>query len=259
MSDVILLISDFQLWIYLVLLALFIWQAWAVWHAHHLAHFTTVFNIEREKYVNERTRSLTSAFLIIAIMTAVLLSNTFVAPNLTELLGVPPTPTAIIPTNTPLPTITPQLVLPGISTPTSEIVAGPTSTKTPVPAGGSNCQFPAATILSPIPGAILAGKVEIKGSANIENFAFYVIEVSTLGTNWLSVITSPKITPQPSGPEMSLPVNNGTLGIWDTSLQQPGDYALRLTVYDSAGNSPLPCTIPITIQAFAPTATPTPP
>jgi hypothetical protein len=105
----------------------------------------------------------------------------------------------------------------------------------------------------------LAGKVEVRGTANIENFAFYVIEVSTLGNNWLSVITSPKVTPVPSGPELSMPVVEGILGVWDTSLQEPGNYALRLTVYDSAGNSPLPCTIPITIQAQVPTLTPTPP
>lgn len=258
MSNVILWIADYQLWLYLGLLALFAWQAWAVWHAHHLARYT-VFNIEREKYAGQRTRALTSAFLLASLMLAVVLSNQFVAPNLTELLGVPPTPTPIQPTDTPEPTVTPQLVLPGQETATSEIAAGPTATKTPVPAGGSGCQFPLATILSPIPGAILAGKVEVRGTANIENFAFYVIEVSTLGTNWLSVITSPKVTPEPSGPEFSLPVVEGVLGVWDTSLQQPGDYALRLTVYDSAGNSPLPCTIPITIQAFAPTATPTPP
>jgi len=258
MADVILWLSDYQLWLYLGLLGLFVWQAWAVWHAHNLTRYT-VFNIEREKFAAQRTRALTLSFLIISLLMALLLSNVFVAPNLTELIGVPPTPTAIQPTDTPAPTITPQLVLPGLETATPEIVSGPTSTRTPVPAGGSGCQFPAATILSPIPGAILAGKVEVRGTANTENFAFYVIEVSTLGTNWLSVITSPKVTPVPSGAEFSLPVVDGVLGVWDTSLQQPGDYALRLTVYDSAGNSPLPCTIPITIQSPIPTLSPTPP
>ena len=114
--------------------------------------------------------------------------------------------------------------------------------------------FPGATISSPIPGAILAGAVEIRGTAKIENFAFYVIEVSTLGDNWLTIITS-----QPDENGNPRPVTDGILGVWDTSLQDPGDYALRLIVYDSAGNYPVPCTIPITLQRPQPTLTPTPP
>ena len=258
MPDVILWIFNHQLWLYLGLLALLGWQAWAFWRSNRFARYT-VFNIERENFARARTRALTLLFLLGAVFLAALLSNGYLAPNLTELVGAPPTPTLILPTDTPAPTVTPELILPGLETPTAEVAAGPSPTRTPVPAGGSGCQFPLATIRSPIPGAILAGKVEVRGTANIANFAFYVIEVSSLGNNWLSVITSPKVTPEPSGLEFSLPVVDGLLGVWDTSLQQPGQYALRLTVYDSAGNSPVPCTIPITIQLPAPSATLTPP
>ena len=105
--------------------------------------------------------------------------------------------------------------------------------------------FPGATITSPIPGAILAGVVEVRGTANIDNFAFYVVEVSTLGENWLTVITS-----QPDAEGHMSPVIEGVLGTWDTRLQDAGDYALRLVVYDAVGNHPVPCTIPITIVAL---------
>jgi hypothetical protein len=258
MADVVLWIYNHQIWLYCGLATILAWQLWALWRAHRLAH-RTVFNIELEKYLGDRQRALTLLFLLAALLIAVVLASGFLAPNLTELLGAPATPTAPRATDTPEPTITPELILPGLESPTVDATSGPTPTRTPVPAGGSNCQFPLATIRSPIPGAILAGKVEIRGTANIQNFAFYVIEVSTLGNNWLSVVTSPKVTPAPSGAEYSQPVIDGVLGVWDTSLQQPGDFALRLTVYDSAGNSLPACTIPITIQAPAPTVTPTPP
>ncbi|HLF02401.1 MAG TPA: hypothetical protein VI547_10530 [Anaerolineales bacterium] len=249
MPDAILWLSDNQQWIYLILLALCIWNMGLFWRAHHRAQFTT-FNIERETFAAQRNRALTLVFLFTALMLAVLLSNAFVAPNLTALLGAPPTPTPILPTFTPAPTFTPELILPGLESPTPEIAVGPTASRTPIPAGGSGCLFPGATITSPIPGAILAGAVEIRGTANIENFAYYVVEISTLGDNWLTVVIS-----QPDALQNPQPVVEGVLGVWDTSLQDPGDYALRLVVYDSAGNHPLPCTIPITIQRPAPTAT----
>ncbi len=256
MPDVILWLSDYQLWIYLGLLALFGWQLWWFWRIQRRLRFTA-FSVEREKLGAERAHSLTFAFLFITLMAATLLSNVFIAPSLTELLGAPPTPTVVQPTLTPAPTVTPEFVLPGLESPTPLApVSGPTASRTPIPAGGSGCLFPLATVSSPIPGAILAGRVEVRGTANIENFAFYIVEVSTLGDNWLTVITSQRLEPQNPDSPMK-PVVDGVLGVWDMTLQEPGDYALRLTVYDALGNYPLPCTIPITIQRPAPTATPT--
>lgn len=256
MPDVVLWIYAYQRWVYVVLLGLSAWQLFLFWRAQRRIKYT-VFNIERERFTADRNRALTTAFLCATLMGAVLLSNAFIAPNLTELFGVPPTPTPVLPTDTPAPTVTPELVLPGFESPTPETIAGPTPSRTPVPVGGSGCQFPGATITSPIPGAILAGKVEVRGTANIENFAFYIVEISTLGENWLTVITSQRENPADPNSSMK-PIVDGVLGEWDTSLQEPGDYALRLTVYDAAGNHPLPCTIPITIQAPFPTPTPTP-
>lgn len=253
MPDVILWIFNRQLWFYLGLFAIVGWQIWALWHTHHLARYT-VFNIERENHVRERTRALILLFLFATLLLALLLSNSFIAPNLTELLGAPPTATAILPTHTPEPTVTPELVLPGIETATPEIAIGPLPTRTAVPPGGAGCQFPAATIRSPIPGAILAGVVEVQGTAKVDNFAFYTIEINTLGDNWLTLFTSQR--EDPADPNSSMkPIVDGVLGTWDTRLQEPGDYALRLTVYDAAGNYPIPCTIPITIQLPLPTAT----
>jgi hypothetical protein len=256
MPDVVLWINDHQQWIYLALLALCGWQLFVIGRTQRRLQYT-VFNIERERYQADRTRALTTVSLCAALLAVALLSNAFLAPNLTELWGVPPTASPAVPSVTPGPTVTPELVLPGLETPTPEVAVGPTASRTAVPVGGAGCQFPGATITSPIPGAILAGRVEVRGTANIDNFAFYIVEVSTLGDNWLTVITSQREDPTLLDSPMR-PVIDDVLGSWETSLQEPGEYALRLKVYDSAGNYPMPCTIPITIQAPFPTATPTP-
>ncbi len=251
MADAILWIARNQRWIYLALILVGAWQLWSWWRAQRRLRFT-VFGVEREALISSRSRAMTLAFVALTFMAAVLLLSAFIAPNLTELFGVPPTPTSPFPTDTPAPTWTPFFVLPGLETPTPEVADSPLATRTPVPAAGAGCLNPDATIDSPIPGAILAGEVEVRGTANVENFAFYKVEISTLGENWLPVITS-----QRDENNVTHPVVKGILGKWDTRLQEPGSYALRLVVIDSAGQSPEPCTLPITIVEPAP-PTPTP-
>lgn len=243
-ADAILLIATYQTWIFasLGLLGVVLILIW--WRSGHKLRFAT-FGLDRENLVSARNRAATSLIMIICIMISFLLINTFISPNLSELLGVPPTATPPLPTNTPLPTATPPFVLPGLVTATSQLIIGPTPTRTKVPVAGSNCLNPRAGITSPIPGSILSGEIEVRGNANVENFAFYEVQVSTLGSNWLTVLTDKK------------PIINGSLGKWDTRIQTPGEYALRLLVYNSTGKFPEPCTIPISIIPV-PTKTPQP-
>jgi len=245
MADAILWIAGNGQWLYIALLLIAAWQIFFWWRAQRRLRFT-YFQVERETLINTRSRAVTVLFVVITLMAAMLLSNAFIAPNLTALLGVPPTPTALLPTGIPLPTSTPELVLPGLETPTPEVTGTPPPTRTAVPVQGSpGCLNPSATINSPIPGAILSGEIEILGTANIENFAFYKIELSTLGDNWLTVITN------------VVPVQGGSLGKWNAASQPPGDYALRLVVINASGGGPEPCAIPITIvEPPPPTATP---
>lgn len=243
MIDAILWIARYHQWLYLGLSVLGLLQLLLWIRAQHRLSYT-LFGLERETVIAARSRSAAMIFIVLLVLAAMALLNTFVAPNLTVLFGAPPTPTPGLATSTPAPTATLPLALPGFETPTQELNLEPTATRTPVPAGGAGCLDAKATINSPIPGAILAGEVEVRGTANIDNFAFYVVEISTLGENWLTVITDIE------------PVENGVLGVWDTRLQTPGDYALRLLVYDSAGQHPEPCTIPITIALPQPTPTP---
>jgi hypothetical protein len=244
LADAILLFVTYQRWIYIALASLGAVLILVWWWAGHKLRYK-IFGLERESLKNLRARSMTSLMMVICIGVSIWMINSFIAPNLSELMGIPFTPTPPKATNTPAPTATSPLVLPGFQTPTSQATTGPTPTKTKVPAAGSGCLNPKAGITSPIPGSILSGEIEVRGNTNIDNFAFYVVQVSTLGQNWLTVITDRK------------PLLNGSLGKWDTRLQTPGEYALRLVVYDSAGKFPEPCTIPITIVPL-PTKTPEP-
>ena len=252
MIEAILWISRTQAWIFLLLASVGVLLLWLWWSARRRLRRAR-FGIERAMLVNARSRAVIVIFMTITLMAAVLLLNVFIAPNLTAMFGVPPTLGAgDLLTDTPAPTPTAELVLPGFETPTPESSAEPTATLTPVPVGGANCLNPQATITSPIPGAILAGEIEVSGTANVDNFAYYKVEISTLGDNWLTVIIS-----QSDAEGRILPVVNGILGKWNTAQQTPGDYALRLVVYNSPGDFPPPCTIPITITApITPSPTP---
>ncbi|MBA4420171.1 MAG: hypothetical protein C0391_03400 [Anaerolinea sp.] len=98
-----------------------------------------------------------------------------------------------------------------------------------------SCQPGVIEWTSPQEGAEIRGKVELKGTANIENFGFYKYEYSVDQINWNALVVGTKI------------VTNDILGVWDTSLLVPGDYYLRLVVYDNQENSMPPCVVKINI------------
>jgi hypothetical protein len=101
----------------------------------------------------------------------------------------------------------------------------------------SGCSNPGATISSPSSGAQVQGLVEVRGSANIPNFAFYKIEIkaSDSSANWQVVTAGNK------------PKLDDVLGAWDTSLVINGVYLLQLVVTDTAGNAPLPCALEVVV------------
>jgi hypothetical protein len=88
--------------------------------------------------------------------------------------------------------------------------------------------------------AHVGGVVEVRGTANIENFWYYKIEFAA-GANpsdwyWIG----------PDGGKN--PVEGGVLLTWDTAGLSPGEYSLRLTVVDKTGNYPPPCQVPLYIE-----------
>lgn len=74
--------------------------------------------------------------------------------------------------------------------------------------------------------AIISGLVEIRGTATDDNFAYYQLEYSLRGRDWIAIGQG----------RYTDPVRNGVLAVWDTTQVLPGRYQLRLNLADTMGN-----------------------
>jgi hypothetical protein len=196
-----------------------LWQAWKEWR-------NAVYSLEKEFALRRMGRSVFIATLVIVLFCGELFIASFIVPSL---------PASYF-----------------ISTPTLDLLATPTGTisadlatqlaLTPRPlptlSNASGCIADKVNITSPKPGSEINGLIDIKGTVNILNFGFYKYEVAPINTDTWATITAGR----------SL-VQNGLLGGWDTTALTPGDYQLRLVVYDNKGQSLTPCIIPVRITA----------
>jgi hypothetical protein len=184
-----------------------------------------LFGLERERALARLTRAGAMLVLLLAAAVATLLIVEYVAPA--------------VPVGD-LPTAQPTLsLLATPATPQTPDAEGFT-TATPLPpvaVDGQGCDNPLATLSAPAPNAELRGTVEIRGTANIDNYAFFRYEYASLpgGTAWRAISAG------------TARVVDGLLGEWDTSLVTPGEYAFRLVVTDTAGNAPAPCVVRVVI------------
>ncbi|MCJ7513238.1 MAG: hypothetical protein MUO23_09760 [Anaerolineales bacterium] len=228
MEEAILFVEANQAWIYLLLAlagGLYLRQVLRSYRQRR----ETIFALERERTTGRLRASAAMLGTVLGLMLVTFLVSTFAAPAIPASIR----PTAL-PTLSLLPTATLALVASG------EQLA----TATPLPAvtvDSAGCQNPVATVTAPANGDSLSGVVEVAGTANIENFAFYKLEYISLvpGAVWRAVWAG------------TTPVVDDQLGTWDTSLVIPGDYAFRLVVTDAAGNAPLPCMLQVRVQAAA--------
>lgn len=182
------------------------------------------FGLERSKNLQRRNTALAMLVMLFALSISIYLVSRAVVPNL---ILSRPTPVLARPTIVPTPTLI------------AADVTGPLF----IDSGG--CANPNATLTQPKPNDRLVSSVEVKGSANVENFAFYKFEISGANTNgaWVTLGASDQ------------PVVDGTLGSFDASVHQAGEYAFRLVVTDNTGAYPYPCTISVTLIG-KPTARP---
>ena len=222
-------------WLYLVLGFVALWYLRGVWRAQRRLHMGA-YVLEREAASRERAFALSMLVLLLSAAGFVYMTARHLNPNLSMLLSLQPEGDSLE-LITAVPTSTPevQLLLPGQHTPTPAGTATPLPQNTSVPAAGVGCDNPLAFIVSPLPGAVLSGQVEVQGTADIPDFAFYVLEISTLGDNWLNVHTHDE------------PVSSGVLGEWDVARHAPGEHAFRLVVYNAGGAFAEPCVIPVSI------------
>jgi PKD repeat protein len=197
------------------------------------------------------------------IITILTLAIAFVASacNLTsapqESLSVTDVPTTtLLPSRTPLGgnaiTVTPLPVVTGGNQsggqrPTSVVVLPPTAIAFP-----TSTQMPVSiVILSPIPGNIVAGNVQVLGAAIHPQFLQYQLE---FGPD-----PNPSNLWYPASGIVQTPVLNGLLGIWQTNTgaSPDGIYQLRLRLYLRDGTSLATIVNSIRIQNQQPTPVPT--
>ncbi|MDX2160634.1 MAG: PKD domain-containing protein [bacterium] len=151
--------------------------------------------------------------------------------------------TITVPTTLPLP----SSIVPTQPRPTSVVVLPPTSivvlppTNTPLPVN--------IAILSPVPGNVVSGNVQVVGAAAHPQFLQYQLEYGpdpNLGNLWYPVTSG-----------VQTPVFNGLLGIWNTTAVQDATYQLRVRVYLRDGSTLTTVVNNIRVQNRQPTPQPT--
>lgn len=224
MGEALLFLQQAQGWIYF-LLALaamaYVRQSWLAFVDYRRANFV----LERERAGSRLTRSGAMLVLVLAAAAATFVLAEFFSPAIPSSERPAAVPTVFL-----------------LATPVTLAPLGGDafSTATPLPPlaiDSSGCLNPLATISSPTSEAEIRGDLEVRGTADIPDFAFYRFEYISLspGATWHAIAAG------------TGRVVDGNLGIWDTRSVAGGDYALRLVVTDAAGNAAPPCVIRVRI------------
>ncbi|NWF69667.1 MAG: PKD domain-containing protein, partial [Chloroflexi bacterium] len=207
------------------------------------------------------SRAKPFALLLLTVILGIFLAacNLSTAPE--EPLNVTDLPTGTQqPTRTPIGTLSTTnrpptgLPLTPFTLPTRQVFIPPTSIgvfPTAFVQVPTNTSMPISIfILSPIPGNTVAGNVQVIGSASHPQFLQYQIEFGpdpNPGNLWFLA----------SG-VVQAPVQNGLLGIWNTSSTQDGVYQVRLRVFLRDGTDLSTIVNNIRVQNRAATPIPSP-
>ncbi len=186
--------------------------------------------------------------------------------------GAAPVATVVIPSPTATPTMTPTATNTPLPTPTQTPVPAPapsaTATATPSPTPTEEppeeapppqqepppaivpvtCSDSRLAIFSPGINQTVSGLVPVTGRATHEQFDFYKLEVASganasQGFTWFDGSDR-----SGSGGAKGPPVDNGTLGHFNSAGVANGAYTIRLTVVDTSSNYPTPCQVTINVQ-----------
>jgi hypothetical protein len=193
------------------------WRSWREWR-------DSVYGLEREFALRRLGQATAAAFLVLALIFIEFFVATFIAPSLpaTDILATPTLDLLL----TPAGTLSPEQATQSALSPVTQSV----------PSGMSGCIPDRIIITSPKPGAEVSGTVDITGTANVPNFAFYKYEVAPLGTQNWATISAERVSKK-----------NEKLGEWNTVPLTNGDYFLRLVITDNVGKSLEPCVIAIRV------------
>ena len=225
MTEAVSFLDKYQLWIYGLLGVLAVIQLRAVWQARRLLN-RSIFGLEKETALHKQNGALGMLLVLFALAGFVYMMS-HIDPNL-GLVSATRLPSA---SATPHPSPTPFFV---------RATLAPGVTPPPLVVDSSGCANPNATLTQPQPHQTISGSFEVRGTANIPNFAFYKFEINGVQTNgaWVPLNVG------------NQPVLNGLLGSFDSSPYEPSEYVFRLVVIDSAGNFPPPCEVVVTLVSL---------
>jgi hypothetical protein len=96
------------------------------------------------------------------------------------------------------------------------------------------CTFAGAQITVPAPMQVVTGVFTVFGTATVENFDYYRIEVRPNMADIYNFYD-----------RIEMPVTNNALAQINSDLFDDGLHWIRLTVVDNTGNFPDPCAIPV--------------
>ena len=216
----------------------------------------SLYSLEREAAGGRVVRGLLLIVLFGAIAIATYVLATVVAPQLpVEGANGTPTPALLELTYTPTPTLqaTPTRT-PKPPTPVATIApaenatplsptATPGPTTPPLPAAA--CSDPNVQLTAPVPGQTFSVDIQLRGTADTPNFAFYKFTLKGPVTGDVEKTV---------GDVVRTPRRNDVLGSISVAplLAQPGVYIVGLVVVDNTGNEYPHCTLPIVVQPAAP-------
>jgi hypothetical protein len=199
------------------------------------------FGLERESAQGRLNQAATILVLLLMMAMTEFVLVSFIAPT------VPGATPLLTPTLNLLATVTITLP-PEQPVPVGES-GGVVFTTTPTQAAqlsGSGCLSGQVEISTPQNGQEVSGVVEVLGSADLQNFGFYKIEMKRPDeTSWLTIQAGNAI------------VRAGKLGDWDTRRLVPGEYQLSLVIVNNQAQSTPPCMIQVRVSR-APEETPQP-
>jgi len=194
------------------------WQEWSV----------ALFGLEKELTQRKINLGLSFVFLSVLLGVGLFVINTFVTPSVPGVYEVS-TPTVnmtLEPTQeiseTPTPEITQEGLIPTLSAYLDK-----------------GCVPGQVGWTYPLDGDGISGQVELKGTVNITNLGYYKIEYTPVDQqNWRTIMAGREtINNEPFG------------GLWNSGDLTPGDYKLRLVVYNNKEEALPECTISVLVKA----------
>jgi len=248
-----------DVWIYILSALGLFWYATELWRANNTLR-RAIFGLERERGTRKRNNALFFIALFSVIIGIIFFVNSRIAPTLPQELLKPPTPTPNIfstPLSSPTPLgtrsegreiVTPALVAtvtlsdPGANSGENglieETIVPATATLFVPPTPFIDCTAD-LNISDPRNGGAISGEISFTGTADTDNFQYYVLETNGPQTNgqWASLL----------GRQINQPVREGFLGNANLGMWQPGPYLIRLTTIDIGENITGQCVIQVTL------------